>query len=200
MIETLSGLPAPLVLIVATVLLFAESGLVVGIVLPGAGLVLSLGLLSGLGVVDLASTVVTVTAATLLGSQFAFLSARHRDPAGFGLVRRHAKPVLARSSRFLERNPAVGVVTGRLVGGVRTVVPIVAAQAGVRHGQFLAADAPTALGWTGLLVTLGHLAGSALDQVRVVVGLVGLPLVLLWLAIHYWRKYTCARTPMLPTP
>lgn len=161
MAETLTGLPAPLVLIVAAVLLCAESGLVVGIVLPGAGLVLSLGLLSSLGVVGLVSTVLTATAATLLGSQFAFLSARHRDPAGFGLVGRRARPLLSWSSRFLARNP-------------------------------------TALGWTSLLVGLGRLAGSALDQVRVAVGL---PLVLLCLAIHHMRKgkYACATTSLPPT-
>jgi membrane protein DedA with SNARE-associated domain len=84
---------------------------------------------------------------------------------------------------------------------VRTVVPIVAARTGIRHGQFIAADAPTALGWASLFVGLGHLAGSALDQVRVAVGVVGLPLVLLYLAIHHMRKgkYACATTSLTPT-
>jgi hypothetical protein len=51
-----------------------------------------------------------------------------------------------------------------------------------------AADVPTAFGWTSLLVSLGHLAGSALGQVRVAVGLVGPPLLLLAVAIYYARK------------
>lgn len=45
------SLPAPLVLAVAAVVLAMESGLLVGIALPGAPLVLGLGLLSRFGVV-----------------------------------------------------------------------------------------------------------------------------------------------------
>jgi hypothetical protein len=43
MVESLAGLPAPLVLVLAAIMLAAESGLVVGIVLPGATIPLGLG-------------------------------------------------------------------------------------------------------------------------------------------------------------
>jgi membrane-associated protein len=186
-VESLAGLPAPLVLVIAAIVLAAESGLVVGIVLPGATTALGLGLLSRLGVVDFADAVLTVAAATLLGSQLAYLAARRRDPAGFGLLRR-ARPLLTYAVALLRRHPTVGVAAGRLIGGVRTVTPVMAARAGIRYPRFAAGDVPTALGWAGLLVSLGHLAGTALDEVRLAVGLVGPPAVLAWLIIHVGRK------------
>ena len=188
MVESLAGLPAPLVLVIAAAVLAAESGLVVGIVLPGATTALGLGLLSRLGVVEFAGALLTVATATLLGSQLAFLAARRRDPAGFGLVRRRAGPLLNRAAKLLARRPVVGVATGRLVGGVRTVVPVLAAQAGTHYRRFAAGDVPAALAWAGLLVSLGHVAGTAFDEVRLLVSLVGPPALLGWLIIHFGHK------------
>jgi membrane-associated protein len=141
MIESLAGLSGPLVLMIAAVMLAAESGLVVGIVLPGATVPLGLGLLSRLGVVEFAGAVFTVAAASLLGSQLSFLAARRRDPWGFRVLRR-AEPSLTRAAALLRRRPSMGIATGRLVGGMRTVVPVVAARAGVRYRRFLAGDVP----------------------------------------------------------
>lgn len=188
MVESLAGLPGPLVLIITAVLLTAESGLVIGVVLPGATVPLGLGLLSRLGVVEFASAVLTVAAATLLGSQLAFLAARRHDPAGFGVLRRRARPLLTRAVVLLRRHPVTGVAAGRLVGGVRTLVPVVAARAGMRYRRFTAGDVPAALGWAGLLVTLGHVAGAAYDEVRLTVSLVGPPILLGWLIVHFGRK------------
>lgn len=181
-------LPAPLVLVVAAVLLAAEAGLVVGIVLPGAGTALGLGLLSRLGVVEPAAAVLTAAVGTLLGSQLAYLAARRRDPAGFGLLRRRAGPLLARAERLLVRRPASGVAAGRLVGGIRSVAPMVAARAGVRYPRFAAGDVLAGLGWATLLVGLGHAAGAALGEVRLAVGLVGPPLLLVALGVHCGRR------------
>jgi membrane-associated protein len=186
---SLTGLPTPLVLLVAAVVLAAESGLMVGVVLPGATAALGLGLLSRLGEVGFGSAVLTVAAASLLGSQLAFLAARRREPVGFGVLRRRAGRVLARGSALLARRPITGAAAGRLVGGVRTVVPVLAARAGVRHAHFAAGDVPAALGWAVLLVGLGNLAGAALDEVRLAVGLVGPPLLLTILAVGYGRKW-----------
>jgi membrane-associated protein len=104
---------------------------------------------------------------------------------GFGLLCRRAGPLLARAAALLRRHPAMGVAAGRLVGGVRTVTPVVAAWAGVRYPRFTAGDVPAALGWAGLLVSLGQVAGAALDEVRLAVNLLGLPLVSGCLIVHF---------------
>lgn len=194
------SLPAPLVLAVAAVVLAMESGLLVGIALPGAPLVLGLGLLSRFGVVGFVAAVLTVAVATLLGSQFAFLAARKRDPAGWRLLRRGAGPLVTRAEVLVRCHPAVGVAAGRLVGGVRTVTPVVAARAGVRYRRFAAGDVPAAIGWAGLLVGLGHVAGAAYDEVRLAVSLVGLPVLLTWLVIRLGVRRTSRRRSPVTRP
>lgn len=203
MLSSLTGLPTPLVLLVVAVVLAAESGLIVGIVLPGATMALGLGLLSRLGEVGFLTAVLTVAAASLLGSQLAFLAARRREPAGFGLLRRRAEPLLTRASSLLSRRPTTGAAAGRLIGGVRTVVPVVAARAGVPYARFAAGDVPAALGWAFLLVGLGNVAGAAFDQVRLVIGLVGPPLLIVALAVYWGRKWVgrwAASRPLPQTP
>jgi membrane-associated protein len=185
----LAGLPTPLVLLVVAVVLVAESGLIVGIVLPGATMALGLGLLSRLNEAGFLTAALTVAGASLLGSQFAFLTARRREPAGFGLLRRRAQPLLTRASSLLSRRPTTGAAMGRFVGGVRTVVPVVAARAGVPYARFAAGDVPAALGWAFLLVGLGNVAGGALEEVRLAISLVGLPLVAIVLIVYLGRKW-----------
>jgi membrane-associated protein len=192
MIESLAGLPGPLVLVIAAVMLAAESGLIVGVVLPGATVPFGLGLLSRLGVVEFAAAVLTVAGATLVGSQLSFLRARRRDPWGFRLLRR-AKPMLKRATALLTRHPGTGIAAGRMVGGVRTLVPVVAARAGVRHRRFTAGDVPAALVWSGALVTLGHVAGVAYGEVRLAVSLVGPPVVFVVLIVYLGRKLVRSR-------
>lgn len=182
LVESLGGLPGPLVLMIVAVLLAAESGLLVGIVLPGATVPLGLGLLSRLGTVDFTAAVLTVAGATLVGSQLSFLRARR-----FRELRR-AGPLLKRATALLNRHPGTGIAAGRLVGGMRTVVPVVAARAGMRHRRFLVCDAPAALCWAGVLVTLGHVAGAAYKEIRLGVGLVGLPVVFVVLVVYLGRK------------
>lgn len=189
MLPSPADVPVPLVLLAVAIMLAAETRLLVGIVLPGATVPLSLGVLSHLGSVDFGTAALTAGAASLLGSQLSFLAARRRLPAGFGLLSRRAEPLLLRASDLLARRPATGVAIGRMIGGVRTVVPIVAARAGVRHARFAAGDVPAALGWAAGLVGLGHVAGSAFDQVRLAVGLLGLPLLLAIASIHYGLKW-----------
>jgi membrane-associated protein len=184
-----ADVPVPLVLLVAAIMLVAESGLFIGVVLPGATVPLSLGVLSQLGSVGFVSAVLTVAAASLLGSQLSYLAARRRPPAGFGMLSRWAEPLVRRASTLLARRPAAGAAAGRMIGGVRTVVPIVAARAGVRNARLAAGDVPAALLWAAGLVGLGHGAGAALDEARLAVGLLGLPLLFAIASVYYGLRW-----------
>ena len=54
--------------VVVAVMLLAESGLIIGLVLPGSSLVLGFGVLAGAGLVPLPVAALTVSAATVGGA------------------------------------------------------------------------------------------------------------------------------------
>ncbi|MCP2164082.1 DedA family protein [Goodfellowiella coeruleoviolacea] len=190
----LVGLPAPVVLGLIGLLLMAESGLLIGVVLPGASTVLTLGLFARLGVVPLFAAVVTAVLATTIGSHAGFVRGQRRGQSGRGgwvdrLVERRLGPDRQeRLLSLLRRRARVAVAVGQCLGVVRTLVPRLAGRAGVPYPRFALCNVPAAVLWGGGLVVLGYLAGAAYQQVEDVVGLLGLPLlVVVAVAVLAWR-------------
>ncbi len=182
----LVGLPAPVVLGLIGLLLMAESGLLIGVVLPGASTVLTLGLFARLGVVPLFAAVVTAVLALSL------ITGRGQSGRGGWvdrLVERRLGPDRQeRLLSLLRRRARVAVAVGQCLGVVRTLVPRLAGRAGVPYPRFALCNVPAAVLWGGGLVVLGYLAGAAYQQVEDVVGLLGLPLlVVVAVAVLAWR-------------
>lgn len=188
MTSLLTSLPEPLILLVAAIIMTAESGLGIGVFLPATSTALALGLLARLGAVPAHSAVLTVAAATALGSHCAFLLSRGRGPAQFLLKHRRVQPWLDRAESLLRRRPVAGSAAGHLVGGTRTVVPRIAARAGVPYARFAMGTVPAAAVWAALLVTLGYIAGAAFDQIRLAVSLIGPPLLLVALIVYCLKR------------
>ncbi|TCC50663.1 DedA family protein [Kribbella capetownensis] len=110
------------------VVMFAETGLLIGIFLPGDSLLFTAGLLTTTGVhLSLPLTLVFPPLGAVAGAQVGYLIGRRAGPS---FVDRPDRPRLARlaerSRRQLE-SYGVGraVVLARFIPGVRTVIPIV---------------------------------------------------------------------------
>ncbi|CAN5314179.1 hypothetical protein BH24ACT9_BH24ACT9_05220 [soil metagenome] len=200
LVGLLGTLPGPLLLGVVSIMLAAESGMLIGVVLPGSTLLLSLGLLVSLGMVPLAAALITALAATVVGSQLGFLRARHgrsrssaggAGPTGSPLSRQLRRTV-GNVEPALHRRTARTAGAARLVGGLRTITPRVAGGMEVSYRQFAVGDVIAATIWAPSLVLLGYFAGSAFDQIRTVAALVGPPLLLLillaWGCCAGWQR------------
>ncbi|EQD82300.1 membrane-associated protein [Saccharopolyspora erythraea NRRL 2338] len=178
MIELLSAVPAQLLLAVVAVELMAESGLLVGVFLPGSPLVLALGFLAGQGVVEVWAAIPTVAAASALGGQHGFLRGRRRGgPLEQRVTARLGERRARRLDAALEGRAEVAVAVAQCFGVVRTLVPRLAARSGLSHARFTACNVPMAVVWASALVLLGAWSGAAYERVESVVGLMGLPLV-----------------------
>ncbi|GAA0525071.1 hypothetical protein GCM10011581_14990 [Saccharopolyspora subtropica] len=198
MTDFLAGVPAPLALVAAVVLLFAESGLLVGVFLPGSGTVLALGWLAGQGVVEVWVAAVSAFGATALGCQHGFLRGRSLGPVQRHLVRRVGEERLARLESAMDGRAAVAVSTSQCFAVVRTLVPRLAGHSGMSHLRFTACNAPAAAAWATTLVLLGAWSGAAYEQVQTVVGVAGMPLlaVAALVAFAVWRlRRRCPARP-----
>jgi len=158
----LAGLTAGSVYVLLFTLVFVESGLLVGFLLPGDTVLFAAGLLSATPGSPLSLPVLAVGTA---------VAAVTGDAVGYWSGRRLGRPWVERRSgrmashlpaaeRFYERWGWAAVVVARFVPWVRTFTPVVAGLARMSYPAFLSANVVGALLWGTGLVVLGHVAHS----------------------------------------
>ncbi|MGH8967287.1 MAG: DedA family protein [Actinomycetes bacterium] len=156
----------PVACLVVLGLLVVESGLLVGVVLPGDSLLFGAGLLVGSDRIDV--PVAALAACAWLGAVLG-------DCLGYGVGRRLGRPAVARGTwgrrfvtaaeRMYERHGWFAVVICRWFPGVRAVVPTLAGIGRMSLRAFLPANGFGAALWAVGMVLLGH-AAAAVPWVR----------------------------------
>ncbi|MBB4893452.1 membrane-associated protein [Streptomyces olivoverticillatus] len=164
------------------VVLFAETGLLVGFFLPGDSLLFTAGLLSRAGAhagprLDLTQVLVAAVVGALAGAQVGYVLGRRGGRAL--LARSRAKKLhegAARAEELLNRyGHARAIVLARFVPVVRTVLNPLAGALGVAPRTFAVWQAAGGLLWTAGLVLAGYGLGSAVPNVdRYLLPIVGL--------------------------
>ncbi|OMI35447.1 DedA family protein [Streptomyces sparsogenes] len=168
------------------VVLFAETGLLIGFFLPGDSLLFTAGLLCTAGTsggleLSLPGVMVASAAGALLGAQCGYLLGRR---AGAALLARGRSPRLRtgadRAGELLERyGRARAVVLARFVPVVRTVLNPMAGALGVPPRTFTLWQTVGGLLWTQGLVVAGFALGSSIPDVdRYLLPLIALIVVL----------------------
>ncbi|MCI2424301.1 hypothetical protein MOQ72_43605 [Saccharopolyspora sp. K220] len=176
MTDFLAGIPGPLAVVAVVALLFAESGLLIGVFLPGSGAVLAFGWLAGHGVVDVWVAAVSAFAATASGCQHGYFRGRRDGLLRRQLVQRLGEQRLARVESALDGRAEVTVAASQCFAVVRTLVPRLAGRAEMTHLRFTVCNVPVAAAWATTLVLLGAWSGAAYERVQTIVGFMGLPL------------------------
>ncbi|WP_157162782.1 DedA family protein [Actinoalloteichus spitiensis] len=181
--DLLLDLRAPFVVLLAGAVLVLESGVLIGLFLPGASTVLALGLVADLGILPLPVALALAFGATALGAQWGYQLGRRR---GLGVAGGLARRGLARAgvggglrervSRLLDQGGAPAIIGAHCVALSRTLAPRLAGTTGVPWRRFSGANLVGCALWSWSLVLVGHFAGAAFDQVRAAVGLLGAPL------------------------
>ncbi|MEU4210975.1 DedA family protein [Streptomyces sp. NPDC026206] len=186
------------------VVLFAETGLLVGFFLPGDSLLFTAGLLSRAGAhsgphLDLAQVLAAAAAGALAGAQCGYVLGQR---GGRTLLARTRNKRLhegaARAEELLDRyGHARAIVVARFVPVVRTVLNPLAGALGVSPRTFAVWQVAGGLVWTVGLVLAGYGLGSAVPDVDryllPVVGLVvALSLLPLGLELLRGRRRTAA--------
>lgn len=152
------------------VVLFAETGLLIGVFLPGDSLLFTAGLLtatSGRVALPLSWVLLASAAGALLGAQTGYLLGR-RAAAALHSPRRGPRTVAAmtRAAGLLEHyGHRRAVVLARFIPVVRTMLSPVAGALGVPARTFTLWQAAGGLLWTTGLVLAGHALGATVPNV-----------------------------------
>ena len=149
------------------VIVFAETGLLVGFFLPGDSLLVSAGVLAAAGLLDIALLNVLLIPAAIIG-----------DATGYSIGRRGSKRLLARpDGRFFKREHLVRtqafyakhggktIVLARFIPLIRTFAPVVAGIAGMPYRQFAVFNIAGGVLWISSTTLLGYFLGRSIPNI-----------------------------------
>ena len=176
-------------------IIFAETGLLIGFFLPGDSLMFTAGLLASQGSLNLALVLVGCYAAAVIGDQVGFTIGEILGPrVGRKPDARVIKPeYVDRTHAFFERHGPKTIVLARFVPIVRTFAPLVAGVARMRRSVFLRYNLVGAGLWVAVATMAGYLLadliGNSIDTyilpiVAVVIVLSLIPPFLEWRRHH----------------
>lgn len=148
-------------------IIFAESGLLIGFFLPGDSLLFTAGFLASQGVFD-------ITWLTIL----CFIAAVTGDSVGYAFGRRvgrrlfhkkdsllFSKSNLEKAEQFYEKHGKKTIVLARFVPVVRTFAPIVAGIGEMHYSTFIAYNVIGGVVWAIGLTIAGYFLGRLIPDV-----------------------------------
>jgi len=167
-------------------LVFAESGLLLGIFLPGDSLLFAAGLLASGGFLAIGPLALVVVVAAILGDSVGYWFGKNVGSNFF----KHEESLffkqsyVTRAQRFYAKYGGRAVVLARFVPIVRTIAPILAGVGRMKYAKFISYNALGALLWGAGMTLLGFTLGSIIpDSERYVLPLSLVIIVLSFLPI-----------------
>ena len=156
---TLTGWAGYLVLFL---IVFAESGLLVGFFLPGDSLLFTVGIVAGAGKIQIGAVIALLAFASMLGDGMGFLLG---GTLGYKLFSNPNSKIfrreyLERTRDFYERHGGKTIIYAKFVPIIRTFAAFIAGVGKMHYSRFLAFNIVGAVGWVSLMVTLGFLLGK----------------------------------------
>jgi membrane-associated protein len=188
------------ILLVAIV--FTETGLLVGLFLPGDSLLITAGLLAGAGKLNIWLINVLVIAAAIVGDSTGYAIGKRLGPRIFTRPKSllfNPKHV-ARTQHFYEKYGAKTIVIARFVPIVRTFAPVLAGVGQMRYRRFLFYNVAGGIGWVASMTWAGYLLGQAVPNISkhmhvVVIVIIILSCVPIAVEIYRERRKTTTREP-----
>jgi membrane-associated protein len=147
-------------------IVFAESGLLVGFFLPGDTLLLSAGILAAQGQLPIELTIVVVVVAAIVGDNTGYHIGRKLGPRLFrkkdGIIFR--QEYVERSEKFYEKHGSKTMLLAHFIPVVRSFAPLVAGVGKMPRKQFFIYDAIGITAWGALVTLLGYWVGSKIPN------------------------------------
>jgi membrane-associated protein len=178
---------------VALVLIvFTETGLLIGFFLPGDSLLITAGLVAAAGGLDIWLLNVLLSVAAIMGDSVGYAIGYRAGPRIFTREdsRWFSKKHLVRTREFYERHGGKTIVLARFIPIIRTFAPVVAGVGRMEYRKFLAYNVFGGIGWVVGLTWAGYLLGQVIPDIgryiHIVIGVV-IVLSLIPIGVEWWR-------------
>ena len=149
------------------VIVFAETGLMVGFFLPGDSLLTTAGIFAARGDLNIVWLNISLTIAAIVGDATGYWIGRRAGkalydrPNSFFFRREH----LIKTHEFYEKHGGKTIVIARFMPIVRTFAPVVAGAADMTYRQFATYNIIGALLWVPSMTLTGYFLGLAFPDI-----------------------------------
>lgn len=172
-------------------IIFSESGMMVGLFFPGDTLLFSAGILAASGTLPLIPTLIIIATAAILGDNIGYLIGKHFGPKLFkkdGIIFRH--DYIMRAESFFEKYGNKTMLVAHFIPIVRSFAPVAAGAGNMNHKQFIFYDAIGDLAWTFIVTLAGYYIGSRIPGIEHYIEpvLIGIVLVFLLPTLYHVFK------------
>jgi len=159
-------------------IIFSETGLLVGVFLPGDSLLVTAGLFAAKGYLNVYTLAPTLTLAAICGNSLGYFIGRTTGPRIFNrenslfFNKKHAM----RAHAFYEKHGRKTIVLAQFMPIIRTFAPVIAGVGGMRFPTFIAFNVIGAVVWIWTMVGIGYFLGTrvpGIDQhIEIVIAVV----------------------------
>ena len=187
-----------------TIIIFAETGLLIGFFLPGDSLLVSAGLIASRGILDVWFMCALLSAAAILGQTVGYAIGKAAGPRLFAredsmfFKRSH----LQRAHDFYEKHGGATIVLARFMPIVRTFVPVVAGAARMQYRAFQIFNVIGGVLWVCGMLMIGYGLGRYIPGIEKHIDKVIILVIAISLApglIGAWRrKHAATAAPAVP--
>ncbi len=149
------------------ILIFAESGILLGIFFPGDSLLFTAGVLASAGFFHIIPLILLVIVSAILGDSVGYWFGRRMGEHFFtkkdSFFFKHS--YLKRTKVFYTRYGNHAVIIARFVPIVRTIAPILAGVGTMSYRAFLSSNIIGGILWGTILTALGYLLGASIPDI-----------------------------------
>ena len=148
-------------------IIFAESGLFIGAVLPGDSLLFTTGLLSSRGLFDIRLMIPLLMAAAVIGDSVGFSIGRKLGPRLFAKedTRIFKKKYLVDAQKFFDKHGGKAIILARFIPAVRSFTPMIAGAANMKYSAFIRFNVFGGIFWVLLMTLLGYFLGESIPDI-----------------------------------
>ena len=148
-------------------IIYAETGLLIGFFLPGDSLLITAGLFAARGDLDITVLIATLTPAAILGNATGYFighrtgQALYQRPDSLLFRREH----LRMTQEYYQRHGGKTIVMAQFAPILRTFAPVVAGVAQMGYRSFATYNVAGAIAWIVSMTMLGYLLGNVIPGI-----------------------------------
>lgn len=143
-------------------IVFAETGLLAGFLLPGDSLLFTVGVVAGAGSLDIYLVNLVLISAAIIGDTVGYALGRQAGPRIFRRPdsRLFRREHLDRTRAFYDKHGGKTIIYARFVPIIRTFAPFVAGVGQMNYFRFLSFNIFGGIGWVVVMTLLGYKLGQ----------------------------------------